>query len=311
MPRVTSQDVARAAGVSRTTVSFVLNGRDQHGISAETRQLVAETARRLGYVPSAAGRSLQAGRSNVVVCLVPDLPVTEAFEIMKRQLSAALSHNGYTCLFLEGAGSSTNLSDVWQHVDPAAVVSFAALSRIDAATLNAAEIPSIDNVLHPEGAQIGGLNQQAIGRKQVEHLAAQGHRSIGFAAIADPREATFCRPRIAGAQQACRELGLPEPVVAVMNYTPDTAREALAVWRASSTPVTAVAAFNDLLAIAVLSACRIDGLTVPDDVAVIGVDDLPAARLVMPSRPNPVNDFNEFNGPRKRPSRSGSRPNHR
>ncbi|MFI6998196.1 LacI family DNA-binding transcriptional regulator [Nocardia sp. NPDC050175] len=284
MPRVTSKDVARAAGVSQTTVSFVLNGRDEHGISDETRQHVVDMARRLGYVPSAAARALRAGRSEVVVCLVPDLPVSEAFEVMKRQLSAAMGRDGYTCVFLEMANvAGGDLSTVWKHIDPAAVISFAALSDIDAEALRSADVPVLDDVLQPDGAQLEGLDQREIGYLQVQHLASRGHRVIGFAAIADPRETPFCRPRIAGARQACRELGLTEPAVAVVDYSPAIARDAVLAWRASDAPITAVAAFNDLVAIAILGVCRTEGITVPDDLAVIGVDDLPAANLVVPA----------------------------
>ncbi len=283
MPRITSKDVAREAGVSQTTVSFVLNGRDEYGISEETRRLVLDTAQRLGYVPSAAARSLRAGRSSVVVCLLPDLPVTSILVVLNRQFSAALGRDGYTCAFLELAGSSRPLSEVWRHVTPAAVISFGSLPVAEAAALRGAEIPVLDDVLHPDEFMLEGLDQHDLGRLQVQHLAERGHVALGFAGIEDPREAPFCLPRLEGARQACRDLSLPEPLLATMSYSRQGARAALSAWRKADNPVTAVAAFNDLTALAVLAACHSEGVRVPDDLAVIGVDDLPAAALAVPA----------------------------
>ena len=283
MPRITSKDVAREAGVSQTTVSFVLNGRDEYGISEGTRRLVLDTAQRLGYVPSAAASSLRAGRSSVVVCLLPDLPVTEAMEVLKRQFSAALGGAGYTCVFLELTGSPRSLSEVWRHISPAAVVAFGSLLAADATALRGAEIPVLDDVLHPDEFKLEGLDQHDIGKLQVQHLAERGHATLGFAGIEDPREAPFWHPRLEGARQACRDLGLPEPLLATMSYSKESARAALAVWSKADTPVTAVAAFNDLTALAVLAACHGEGARVPDDLAVVGVDDLAAAALAVPA----------------------------
>ena len=128
-----------------------------------------------------------------------------------------------------------------------------------------------------------GLSQQDIGRLQVEHLAARGHRHIGYAALDDPRERPFCLPRLEGATQACRALGLPAPQVVSMRYSRDSARDAVVEWTQGSTPVTAVAAFNDLIALAVLASCRTQRIAIPDDLALIGVDDLPVSSLAVPA----------------------------
>ncbi|MEU6225620.1 LacI family DNA-binding transcriptional regulator [Streptomyces sp. NPDC047042] len=283
MPRVTSKDVAREAGVSQTTVSFVLNGKDEHGLSAETRRRVLETANRLGYVPSGAGRALRKGRSNVVLCVVPDFPVAEAMEQFKLALGRSLGEAGYTCVFLHHDGTATPLAELWQHVQPAVVVAFGSLSAADAQSLQRAEIPLLDGVFTPDGSGLTGLNQENIGRLQIEHLAALGHTHIGYAALDDPRERPFCLPRLEGATQACRDLGLPAPHVVTMRYSRASARDAVAEWTQGSTPVTAVAAFNDLIALAVLASCRTQHIDIPNDLALIGVDDLPVSSLAVPA----------------------------
>jgi DNA-binding LacI/PurR family transcriptional regulator len=283
MARATSLDVARAAGVSRTTVSFVLNGQDQHGISAETRLLVLETAERLGYVPSAAGRALRTGRSNVVLCVVPNFPGAQSMEQFKIAFSRSLGEAGYACVFLPQTAPDIPLARLWQHVHPAVVVAFDTLPASDAAVLGKVGVPLLDGVLAPDRHALTGLNQEDVGRLQVEHLAARGHRHIGYAALADPRERPFSAPRLRGAIRACQDLGLPAPRAIDMEYSRESAREAVSEWTGAGEPVTAVAAFNDQLALAVLAICLTEDIAVPGDLALIGVDDLPIASLAVPA----------------------------
>ena len=281
MARVTSKDVAAAAGVSQTTVSFVLNGRRDHGISDETRELVRATAERLGYVPSAAARSLRSGHSHLVLCLVSEIVISEARERFMLNLSADLASAGYACVYLLHA-TNKPLADVWQHVGPDVIVAFRKLAPEDAEAIRGAGIALIDSIYAAEGdatAPVG--DQRAIGRLQVDHLAERGHRRIGVATIDDPRETLFTGPRLEGVQQRCRELGLDDPVVTVIEYTRDSAAAALRGWREAG--VTAVAAFNDLTALAILAAAATHGVRVPDDLALIGVDDVSIAALSAPA----------------------------
>lgn len=279
MARVTSKDVAREAGVSQTTVSFVLNDRADQTIPAETRNAVLAAARRLGYVPSAAARTLRRGRSNVVLCVQPDFPIAQSLEEFKITLSRVLGEAGYACLFVHADTTTRPLAELWAHVQPAVVVTFGPLSPGDAEPIRNAGIAIVDNVFEPENRSLTGLDQREVGRLQVQHLVDRGHQRIGFGAVDDPRERPFCAPRLGGATDACRELGLPELTVVSMPYSADSARSALDTW----TGVTAVAAFNDLVALAVLAACREKGVAVPGDLAIIGVDDIDAASMAGPA----------------------------
>jgi DNA-binding LacI/PurR family transcriptional regulator len=283
MARVTSVDVAREAGVSQTTVSFVLNGRRDRGISEPTREAVLEAAQRLGYVPSAAARSLRSGRSNVVLCALPPLQASQAVEAFKKHLTAALHDGGYACVFAHVGGDNEPLASLWPHVQPAAVIAMETLAESDMTPLVQAGIPVIDGVLEPTRPEVAGLDQTEVGYLQVQHLVERGHRRIGFAFIHDPLESVFCQPRLEGAQRACSENGLEAPVVAMVDYTRESALEALHTWADRPLPVTAVAAFNDVVAISVLAACRTLGREVPGDLAVVGVDDLPVSALVEPA----------------------------
>lgn len=280
---VTSLDVAREAGVSPTTVSFVLNGRTDQGISDATRRSVLDAVDRLGYVPSAAARSLRSGRSNVILCALPAMPATQAFEEFKERLSSLLDQRGYTCVFVHLGASTKPLSSVWRHVQPAAVAALDTLADADLKALSQAGIPALEGILDPGRPSPTSLDQELVGSLQVRHLAERGHTRIGYGVIDDPREFRFSEPRLAGARRACAELGLPAPVVARLAYSRDSAGTAIGTWLTRGDAVTGVAAFNDIVAFSILAASRTAGVRVPDDLALIGVDDLPIAALTHPA----------------------------
>lgn len=282
MARVTARDVAREAGVSQATVSFVLNDRVEQSISESTRVAVLAAVQKLGYVPSGAARSLRTGQSNVVLCVIPDFPVAQAMEEFKLVLSRILGEAGFACVYLHTDAAAPPLSQLWPHVHPAVVVSFGRLRAEDADNLRRAGIALIDEVFQPGDATVTGLDQHEIGRLQVRHLAQRGHTRIGYGAVEDVRERSFCTPRVDGAREVCSELGLPAPTVLPLDYSRESARTALRGWAAARPPITAVAAFNDLAAMAVLAAARDEGIAVPADLAVIGVDDLTASALTTP-----------------------------
>lgn len=280
MARVTGRDVARAAGVSQATVSFVLNGRHLDRISAETRDLVLHTAEGIGYVPSASGRALRAGQSSVIVCIIPNMRVSEAMEVFKRGLSSALARSGYACVFIHPADELGVIADFWKHVDPGAVISLGRLSAADSQLLRGSGVAVLDGLLLPGEVQI--IDQKEIGAAQVHHLAERGHRHIGYASAGDASEEIVSTPRLAGAQDACRELGLPTPEHVQVDYTGPSAQTGLAGLLRSGS-ITAIAAFNDVIALALLAAAREQSTVVPDDVALIGVDDISLAALSAPA----------------------------
>jgi DNA-binding LacI/PurR family transcriptional regulator len=113
-----------------------------------------------------------------------------------------------------------------------------------------------------------------------EHLAAAGHRRLGYALPADERVRMFSEPRPDGARLACADLGLEEPVARGVPLDPAAAATAVTAWRAAG--VSAVCAYNDEVGLAVLAGLRRLGLTAPADLAVVGVDDIPAAALADP-----------------------------
>jgi DNA-binding LacI/PurR family transcriptional regulator len=282
--RVTSTDVAQEAGVSRATVSYVLNGVSRQGISDATAQRVRDAAARLGYLPSAAARSLRRGRSDVVLLAVGDWPYSFAVAQLVEHLTRELAASALTVLVHHRSPESRPVAEMCWTVDAMAVVSLEGVSSQEEQTLQAAGI----HVAHPRAAGLAGhpdirvAASPEIGRLQVEHLAAAGHRRIGYAMPDDPRLGVFAQPRLDGARAACVDLGLAAPQQHTVPLDPTRAGAAVAAWRSGSRPVTAVCAYNDEVALAVLAGLRGHGLAAPADMAVIGVDNTPAAGLAAP-----------------------------
>jgi DNA-binding LacI/PurR family transcriptional regulator len=281
--RVTSADVARAAGVSRATVSYVLNDTPHQTISAATRGRVLDAAARLGYAPSAAARTLRTGRSDVVLCLLPDWPIGQEVGALLGNLSSALARSGLTFVAHPGSREDRPIAEIWKALTPAAVLAFADFSDDEIDAMRAAGVALVVALLGRIRQRRRELEvpQQRVGRLQAEHLAARGHVRLGYAYPDDDRVRLFADPRLDGARSACAAAGLPEPVVGTVPLDPRAAADAVRRWRGSG--VTAVCAYNDEVALAVLAGLRAHGLAAPAGLAVIGVDDIPAARLATPA----------------------------
>jgi DNA-binding LacI/PurR family transcriptional regulator len=280
--RVTAADVAREAGVSPTTVSYVLNNVPHQKIPDETRQRIHAAVARLGYKPSAAARALRRGRSDIVLLVIPDVPIGAAVAQIVESLTEELEPKGLT--LITRSERHTPLAVLWQELMPAAVVGLIELNPDERAAMRAAGIHVFGALLRPSSDEDTTLSvpQHLIGRLQVEHLAATGHRHIGYAGPGDPRVQAFYDLRLDGARTACVELGLDLPTVHEVPL--DTAAAAMAVraWRNATPRVTAVCAYNDDTAFALLAGAREVGLSLPADLAVIGVDNVPLAPFAYP-----------------------------
>ena len=282
--RVTSADVAQMAGVSRATVSYVLNDTPKQTISAGTRTRVLDAAARLGYAPSAAARMLRTGRSDVVLCLLPDWPIGPEVGAMMSNLSTELARQGLTFVVHPGNREDRPVGELWKAITPAAVIAWSELPEAEMAAMRAAGVALVVALLGKD-AQRGRreleVPQQLVGRRQAEHLASSGHIRIGYACPDDRRLRIFAEPRLAGVRAACARLRVAGPAIETVALDPGAAADAVRRWHAAG--VTGVCAYNDEVALAVLSGVRRLGLHAPGDLAVIGVDDIPAARLAAPA----------------------------
>jgi DNA-binding LacI/PurR family transcriptional regulator len=273
--RITSIDVARAAGVSQTTVSFVLNDKPGHSIPEATRLRILEVARELDYRPHASARALAAGRSDIVLLAVPDLPTGGAISRFIEELAAALADQGLTLVTHLAGAHGRPLPDVCAAVNASVVTGFTSFDEdaVQALYRAGANVVLPSHVSHDEAGR-------PAGRLQAEYLIRRGHRRMGYAMPAHPGLREMAADRLAGAAAACAAAGIEPP--AVLGTSLEVAAAAAAVGHWTSQSVTAVCAFNDETAIALLAGLRERGLAAPADLAVVGVDDIPTARLAAP-----------------------------
>ncbi|HLS73178.1 MAG TPA: LacI family DNA-binding transcriptional regulator [Actinomycetaceae bacterium] len=268
--RSTAADVAAAAGVSRSTVSFVLNATPGQTISDAVRQRVRAEAARLGYRPHAHARALVSGASRTVLVPLPEWPVEYVLRQILDEAEATLDDAGYT-LVTSGRHHSGNARPLWETLQPDIVLPIERLAAEEAAAIRELGIRVVE-FDSDETEYVESVDAQ------VAHLVDRGHRVLAYASTTVPGMGRMSDARIARARRACADAGvrLQDAVV-----EESTARFVVREWRRAG--VTGVASFNDDTAALILGAAIREGLRVPSELAVIGHDDSPIARLLVPS----------------------------
>ncbi|MFJ4578395.1 LacI family DNA-binding transcriptional regulator [Streptomyces echinatus] len=279
----TSADVARLAGVSRATVSYVLNNTDAVRISEATRLRVREAARELGYVPHAAARSLRAGHSRLVLMPAPAIPVGHLYSRFLNELQWALGRLDYTVVQYGSVGlQGDEAARAWAELRPVAVlVPGADLGPQGVAVLKRSGARAVVTVGpgRVEGAHALLMDHDAVGHCAGAHLYARGRRRIGVVVPREPGLEDYALPRLAGVREALR--GTDATVTELpLAYTEESAAALAARWPGPD--LDAVFAYNDEYAMLLMRALQDEGVRVPEDVALIGADDLMLGRLLRP-----------------------------
>ncbi|RCV47881.1 LacI family DNA-binding transcriptional regulator [Marinitenerispora sediminis] len=285
---VTIADVARHAGVSISTVSYVLSGK--RSISAETEGRVRAAIRDLGYLPNAGARALASSRSNVLALVVPlrsDMYLPVLMQFVTGVVTAARAHEHDVLLLTQEEGAdglrrvagtaltdAVIVMDVQQH-DP----------RLE--VLRGLPQPSalIGVPADPRGLACVDLDFAASAASCVAHLADLGHRDLGFVGPPEPvyqRGTSFARRALAGFTSALRSRALAG---AGVPCTPDYrgVRRALAELRARVPGLTGLVVHNEEALPVLLDVLHSDGLRVPDDLSVAAIcPDQQAQSLAVP-----------------------------
>ena len=286
---ITIRDVAKEAGVSRQTVSRAFN--DKGEISPETKQHVLDVAQRMGYRPSGLARSLTTNRTYTTGLLIPDISI-HFFSLIAKGAEAVATEAGYSMFLvntlkniqLETAG----LDALWdRRVDGAILyASFLSPERLSAyierfqhvVFINCNAIPMVSGK-----TAIINVDDQAGAKMAVSHLIESGRTRIAF--IAGPSLSASGQRRMAGFEQGFLDHGLvPDPQL-IYGFEPELNagyRAAQALF-AAHPDVDAILAYNDDIAVGAMQACAELGRKIPDDVAIIGFDDIPIASIIRPS----------------------------
>lgn len=290
--RPTQKQIAEEAGVSRTTVSFVLNDVPGVNISPETRHRVLEAAARLNYYPDATARRLVSGQTHTIALVLhqgPSQAYADAFlPQMLQGISQAARQQGYHVLFypIEPKG------------DPRTYIRLIRGRHVDGLILSG---PRSDDVqlleLYEEGypivlqGQIPGTDLPFVdvdnvraAEQAVEHLIGLGHRRVGMITNA-PLAYTAAHQRLRGYRQALAKHGIDYRAsrVGYGYFDEQSGEQAAKDLLAREAELTALFVASDAVAYGVLSALRFSDLRVPEDLAVVGFDDIPTSRYVFPA----------------------------
>lgn len=279
--RVTITDVARAADVSVATVSKVINGR--YGVAQSTSTRVQQVIEELGYESSLVARSLRSHRTHVIGILVAEFEPFST-EILKGA-AAAVSDAGYELLAYTGATVSGGTG--WER----RYLSRLSGTLIDGAVLVTpsvvdvdAQIPvvAVDPHTGPSGFPTVDSDNLTGARLATEHLIGLGHRRIAFLAGRPDLESSHLRET--GYRDALAAAGLPvdEALIRVGDYRSEATRAPMSELLGLADRPTAVFAANDISAIAAMEVARAAGLRVPEDLSVVGFDDVPEAAGATP-----------------------------
>lgn len=281
MKRVSINTIAEQAGVSRNTVSLALRGDAR--VADETRDIVLRTAEKLNYRPNLLARAMVTGRSCVIGLAIPRLD----FSYMPRLVDAiqeAAFDNGYGVLTCSHHNDFDRLPEVLAYLHDRQVDGV--IVHCPVPTWNrlphvAPKRPTVNLSFGQE--RFSGLTFDllpgAAGDIAVSKLAAAGHRKFGYVGV---RDGFFGESRLGGVQQAAARLGLKSATVFVGEDSLEGGRAAARQFLNAIVRPTAVVAYTDAVAVGFIIECTQAGVRVPEDVSVVGVDDLPIAQACTP-----------------------------
>ncbi|NOY56063.1 MAG: LacI family transcriptional regulator [Actinobacteria bacterium] len=292
-PRIA--DVAAAAGVSKTAVSFAFN--DPSRLSAATLKRILEAGKELGYSPDPVARSMSTGRTQTIGLLVPQ-PLVE------------MTRNPFLAMLLEGIAEVAEAAalpillvspirgSMEKAVTGAAVDGFLTLGletfRPTMHMLERRGLPFVMIDCEPvEGVASVNIDDEQGARIAMSHVLEQGHRRIGILGIRSPQRGQWSKyvgtlqRRMAGYAQALSAVGLSldDPGVRLTECSVSEAggyQGFERLWRRGPRP-SALVAMSDILALGALEAALSTGLSVPEDLSIVGFDDIPLAKLAQPA----------------------------
>jgi LacI family transcriptional regulator len=295
----TSADVARLAGVSRTTVSYVLNDTPNLSIKPETRARVLAAARELNYQLQPAARALRKGQSDEIY-FVADRPLTLVIQNLTRayqRRARELGYNLVVCLVEDlSAEARRDLMLRLYSTRPAGIIAPSeiitpadvALARSKGAGPLVSMFAGLDRRKHDTG--IHSLDETA--RLVTEHLLQRGHTQLGLIAPQLRHVAPYLKARLQTMQAILGQEGLDDVRVFPMAAPSLTeARRIVRELRADPAHPTALHGFNDEFCFPLLRAFHEQGFRVPEDLALAGTDDMDFGAMTIPSLTTVHQDF--------------------
>jgi LacI family transcriptional regulator len=301
--QVLLSDVATAAGVSLATASRALNG--QTGVGAELAEKVRVVARNLGYVPNVHARQLAGGTTSVIGLIVHEIDDPFFTEIAGGIVRSALAENLMVQVSHSGRDPEQELQEITtlvvQDVDG---IIIAGSGYVDPAKEAGAK--EVLRAYQQRGGRVAVIGRHhlgvdavlpdnvAVGALAGQHLVELGHRDVLIASGSD--QLTTIADRLTGICSAFQKVGVQPTVLQESFSLSGGARIASRIGDPDVRP-TAILALSDLMAIGVLQELRRQGLRVPDDISVMGIDDITVAQSLAPALTTvavPLNEMGEI-----------------
>lgn len=274
---VTIIDVAEAAGVSVSTVSRVLNNKDD--VSETTYKWVSQVIDELGYSSSLAAKSMRSRQMNVIGMIMPDVDDPFSIQVL-RGVNRAIVELNYDLLIYTNGNIRSNRSSSREQqyvslLNTSLTDGVIIVTPVSGSFLSVSPVVAIDpNINDPVDPAVISTNFQGA-VDATEHLIQLGHRRIGY--IGGRSDLLSAHQRQAGYEQALKSAGIPvDPsLIAIGDFSKETAVECAHQLLSTAEPPTAIFASNDQSAKGVFEIAPSLGFHVPNDLSVVGFDNIP------------------------------------
>ena len=279
---VTIQDVAKTAGVSVSTVSRVLNGKVD--VALETQDRIRSVIDNLGYTTNLAARSMRSFKKNMVGLIMPDIAYPFAIEVMKG-VNQAIAESEFDLLVyttgdVRKSGRASHEQKYVSLLNNSITDGAIIVAPVTGEFSTDAPIVSIDPLMsNPNYASVHATNYQGA-IDVMNYLLGLGHRRIGF--ISGRAELESSARRLKGYRDALEKAGLPidEQLIAAGDYTTETGVKCTRELLSLKVPPSAIFASNDQMAMGVYQVAQERGLRIPEDLSVVGFDNIMESRYM-------------------------------
>lgn len=296
--KVTITDVARSAGVSTSTVSNLLNGRSKR-MRPQTEKRILAAIDELGFKPNQAARQLKLGQARIIGIIVPSV-ANPFYGVFAHHVEKTALDAGYQVLLCNSERQSDRerryAEELWGYgvrgvIFGSSLMQFTHLDDLIARGLHLVAFDRLSQAQDQQAIDSIGVDNMLAGRLATKHLLAHGHKKIGF--LSGSVGTVSRADRLNGYKAALHEVGIePDPRYIWQGSSNGTFGDADALemgrhgahelFSLADRP-TALFAVNDMYALGAYAGARDLGLTIPDDVSIIGMDDIMLTEVVQPS----------------------------
>ncbi|RFU66631.1 LacI family DNA-binding transcriptional regulator [Peribacillus glennii] len=278
-------DVAKKANVSTATVSRVIS--NSGTVKKDTTERVLKAIESLNYQPNILARQLRRSETKTILVVVPDITNTFFSKVLRGIESVAID-SGYQVLLgdtLNDAERESGYLNILRQKKADGMILLTA--KVDGQVVEdiAKQYPVVIACEYTEGSEIPtvSIDNVSSARKAAEHLITLGHRRIGT--ITGPFDSVLGRDRLKGFQQAMAQHGIPLDSLLVQegDFSFESGCNVMQKFLALGVPPTAIFAANDEMAIGAIKAIKSKGLKVPEDISVVGFDNIKFASIFEPA----------------------------